>query len=125
MSKWKRRVLWLGVFAAVVGVYIWFFGVQTFFAIYARRVGRESPIVTTVPSELQDLSVSKLQGKKISFKGAEFEVPWDDVDQEKTRIVGNWALVAFRSGNSILMCVGPPDGDITSMSESKSPDPKL
>jgi len=125
MSKWTRRLLWLGALAVVSGAYLWFFGVQTFFALYARRIGRQIPIVKSVPVELQDLTVSSVQGERLSFLGAEFEVPWDDVDEAKTRIVGNWALINFRSGNSIILCVSPPDGFITSMSKSKTPDPKL
>jgi hypothetical protein len=118
-------MLWLGAFAVVAGAYLWFLGVQTFFALYARRMGRQIPIVASVPGELPDSTVSKLHGEKVSFLGAEFEVPWNDVDREKTRIVGNWALIVFRSGTSVLLCVGPPDGFITSMLKSKTPDPKL
>jgi hypothetical protein len=75
--------------------------------------------------ELQDLSVSKAKGEKLSFMAAEFEVPWDDVDQEKSRIVGNWVLINFRSGNSIILCVSPPGGFLTSISKNEATDPRL
>jgi hypothetical protein len=125
MSKWTRRLLRLGAFVVLSGAYLWFFGVQTFFALYARRIGRQIPIVKSVPVELQDLTVSKVQGEKLSFLGAEFEVPWDDVDEQKTRIAGNWVGIQFRSGRAIILCVSPPKGFINGMSKDKTPDPKL
>jgi hypothetical protein len=125
MSKWQRRLLWASAFFVACVVFLWFFGLQTFFALQTRQIGRRVPIVKSVPLELQDLSVSKVKGEKLSFMGAEFEVPWDDVDEKKTRIVGNWVLINFRSGNSIVLCVSPPDGFITSMSRNKSLDPEL
>src|SRR5271156_3438703 len=125
MAKWKRRLLWTSAFVIACVVYLWFFGVQTFFALQARKIGRQIPIVKSIPVELKDLSVSTVKGEKLSFMGVEFEVPWSDVDEEKTRIVRNWALIYFRSGNSIILCVSPPDGFITSMSKDKTPDPKL
>jgi hypothetical protein len=125
MPKWKRALLWVTAFVIVSAVYLWFFGVQTFCVFQTRKIGREIPIVRSIPVELPDLSVSKVKGEKLSFMGAEFEVPWNDVDEKKTRIVGNWALINFHSGNSIILCVSPPDGFITSMSKDKTPDPKL
>lgn len=98
---------------------------RDFLALNARRMGRQVPIVNSVPVELKDLTISKVPGKKLSFQGAEFEVPWDDVDENKTRIVGKWVAVYFRSGRSILLCVDAPDGFITSLSRNKTVDPKL
>jgi hypothetical protein len=124
-SKWKRRLLWVSAFVGLCVVYLWFFGTQTFFALYARQIGRKIPIVKSFPVELNDLSVSEAKGERISFKGAEFEVPWNDVDEQKTRVVGTWALIHFRSGNSMVLCVEPADGFITEITKSKTPDPEL
>jgi hypothetical protein len=125
MSKWKHRVVWASAVVTVCIVYLWFFGSQTFFALWARNVGRKVPIVKSVPVDLKDVSVSQAKGERVSFMGTEFEVPWDDVDEEKTRIVGSWLLVNFQSGNSIILCVTPPDGFIAEMTKSKTPDPEL
>jgi hypothetical protein len=125
MSKWKRRLLWVGSVVNVCIVYLWFFGPQTFFAIWAWNVGRKIPIVKSVPVDLNDVSVSHAKGERLSFMGAEFEVPWDDVDEGKTRIAGSWLLIHFRSGNSIILCVNPANGFIGDMSKSKTPDPEL
>lgn len=125
MGKWKRRFLWASAFVISCVVYLRFFGVQTFCALQTRNIGREMPIVKSVPLELHDLTVSTVKGEKLSFMGAEFEVPWDDVDEEKSRIVGNWVLIFFRSGNSIILCVSPPGDFINNMSKNKALDPRL
>jgi len=125
MKKWKRIFLWASAFVIACVVYLWYFGVQTFCSWQTRRIGREIPIVKSVPVELQDLTVSKVKGEKLSFMGAEFEVPWNDVDEEKSRIVGNWVLINFRSGNSIILCVSQPGDFITSISKNAAIDPKL
>jgi hypothetical protein len=125
MSKWKRVCLALGTAVILGTMYVGLFGVQTFFAIKSRKIGREIPIVKSVPSELQDLSVSNARGQKLSFMGIEFEVPWDDVDESKSRIVGNWALIVFHSGNSIILCVGKPKGFMSDMFRDKNASPEL
>jgi hypothetical protein len=125
MSKWKRVGLALGIALILGTVYAWLFGVQTFFAIETRKIAREIPIVKSAPRELQDLSVSDAPGQKLSFMGIEFEVPWDDVDEGKSRIVGSWALIFFRSGNSIILCVDKPKGFMSSMFRDKTVSPEL
>jgi hypothetical protein len=97
---------------------------KTFFALYSRQIGRKTPIVKSVP-ELSDLTLSTVKGERISFKGIEFEVPWNDVDEQKTRVVGTWALIHFRSGTSMILCVVPPNGFIADMAKNKTPDPEL
>ncbi len=129
MSKWTSRLIWgsafLGGFVVVIVVYAWFFGVQTFFALETRHWARQMPIVKSVPVDLTDLTVSTARGKKLSFQGAEFEVPWDDLDEQKTRIVGKWIAIYFRSGRSILLCVGTSDMFIKGLEKDKTPDPAV
>jgi hypothetical protein len=125
MTKPTRKQILLGSFVVLIGVYAWLFGVQTFFALKTRNIGRKIPIVNSVPTELRELSVSNARGEKLSFQGAEFEVPWIDLDEGKTRIVGNWLFVFFRSGYSIILCVGPQDVFIKGLSKDKTPDPGL
>jgi len=60
------------------------------------------------PAELKDLSVSGAPGRKLSYFGYEFEVPWDDVDEQKTRVIGSLQLIAFRSGKAIMLSRVPP-----------------
>jgi hypothetical protein len=109
MSKRKRTLISLGVATVLCGTYLWFFGVQTFMALEARNVARNTPVVRRIPVELPDLSISRTPGKKLSYFGYEFEVPWDDIDQAKSRIVGaNRAIIAFRSGNALSVWSGSP-----------------
>ena len=125
MSKWKSRLLRVGGLLSLCVVYLLFFGAQTFFALWARKIGRQIPIVKSVPVDLTDLSVSQARGERISFKGGEFEVPWDDVDLKKTRVTGNWLVVALRSGKALIFTVEAADGFIESSRKDKTPDPEL
>jgi hypothetical protein len=109
MSRWMRILVWLGIAVVACCTFFWFFGVQTLFALEARYIGRKSPVVKRVPIELSDLSVSQTTGKKLSYFGYEFEVPWDDIDESKGRIIGgNKAIIAFRSGNVLSVWSGSP-----------------
>jgi hypothetical protein len=125
MSKRKRFLAALITAAIVGGAYLWLFGPQTFFALQSRKMGRDVPIIKSVPTELRDLSLSNKPGQKLSFMGVEFEVPWDDVDQNKSRIVGTWAFIHFRSGNSIILCVDKPKGFMSTIFRDKIASPEL
>lgn len=82
--------------------YLWLFGDQTFLAFEACAMARTLPFVKEIPVELSDSSVSRAPGRKLSYFGYEFEIPWDDVDDSKCRIVGgNKAIIAFLSGNAL------------------------
>jgi hypothetical protein len=49
--------------------------------------GREAPTFTrVVPTELKDLSISQASGKKLSYFGYEFEIPWNDLDETQTKL---------------------------------------
>jgi hypothetical protein len=110
MSRLKRILTVLAILVVGGATYLWFFGPQTFFALQSRKWGRQIPIVKSVPAELQDLSVSKAPGQKLSFMGVAFDVPWDDVDEKKSRIVGNWAAIFFAPAIQ-LSCVSANQRD--------------
>jgi hypothetical protein len=90
---------------------LWFFGVQTFFALYTRKI--------------RDLRISQVPGETPNFSGVEFEVPWNDVDEKKSRVVGSWALIAFRSGSSIILCVTSPRDFMNDTFRNKIARPEL
>ena len=125
MSGWKRGLMALAILVVAGAIYLWFFGAQTFFALQSRKMGRQVPIVNSFPASLPDLSVSQAPGQLVSFKGVEFEVPWDDVDKIKSRIAGGWALIVFQSGNSIILCVNKPNGFMTDLFRDKIGSPEL
>jgi hypothetical protein len=116
MSKRLRILIGLGIAAILCGAYLLFFGVQTFFIWETRRVARKEPIVWVTPVQLLDSSMSQAPGKQLSYFGYVFEVPWDDIDQERTKVIGtNKAIIAFRSGNVVSFWSGPPDGLISGL----------
>jgi hypothetical protein len=109
MSRWKRLLISLGIVVVACVTYLWFFGTQTFFAFEAHNTARKLPFVRLTPIPLSDLSVSQASGTTLSYFGYEFEVPWTDIDTEKTKIVGgNKAIIAFRSGNVLSVWSGQP-----------------
>ncbi len=109
MATRRRKLVSWGIAVVVCVIYGWLFGVQTLFAIEARYIAHKEPVVWKVPVELQDLSVSQTPGRKLSYFGYEFEVPWDDVDDAKSRITGgNKALIAFRAGNVLSVWNSSP-----------------
>jgi hypothetical protein len=117
MSKRARVLVGLGVAIAACGAYLWFFGLQTFVIWETRRVGRQEPVVWTKPVQLSDLSISQTPGKGLFYFGYEFEVPWADIDEEKTKVVGtNKAIIVFRSGNTISFWIGSPNSLVNSLS---------
>jgi hypothetical protein len=106
---WKRVLISLGIVVVASVAYLWLFGAQTFFALEAQNTARKLPFVKRTPVPLPDLSVSEVSGATLSYFGYEFEVPWTDIDTEKTKIVvGNKAIIAFRSGNVLSVWSGQP-----------------
>ena len=88
--RWRRILTWFGISVALIVAYAWFFGVQTAIALEERYFGSKYPAVWQVPVELTDTSMSDSPGKKLSYLGCAFEVPWDDLDEQKTRLIGGW-----------------------------------
>src|SRR5713226_5547759 len=104
MSRGKRVLMSFGVLGVACVTYLWFFGTQTFFVLEAHYVARKVPFVRRTPMELTDLSISQAPGMNLSYFGYEFEVPWTDIDKEKTKIIGgNKVIIVFRSGNVLMM----------------------
>lgn len=53
--------------------------------------------------------LSQSSGKKLSYFGYEFEVPWNDIDEAKSKVIGgNKAIIAFQSGNVLSVWSGSP-----------------
>jgi hypothetical protein len=118
MSKRKRILLTLGGAGALICVYLWFFGMATATVLEARYVGWKIPVVKKTPERLTDLSISQVPGPRLSWFGCEFDVPWDDLDETKTRIVGRWELLYFHSGRSLLISSPLPKDFIKGMSDA-------
>jgi hypothetical protein len=109
MRRWKRILVPLGIMVVTCVGYLWFFGTQTFFVLEAHNVARKLPFVKRTPVVLPNASVSQESGMNLSYFGYDFEVPWTDLDKEKTKIVGgNKVNIAFRSGKVLSVWSGQP-----------------
>jgi hypothetical protein len=102
-----RRIL----LAIVVTLAVIFVGMQWIapiaFSFYSAR--KAPPITRVVPADLTDLSISPTTGVELSSLGYEFEVPWNDLDDSKTRFhptdrpIRTAAIFLFRSGMSLAI----------------------
>ena len=110
MPKWARVLIALLVVLFLCGAYVWFFGFQTLVLLEARYLTRKASAVSLAPAQLTDSSVSRSPGKKLSYFGYEFEVPWTDVDESKSGPIPdtNKAMIVFKSGNSLSVWHGSP-----------------
>jgi hypothetical protein len=110
MSTWARILIALFVVLVLCAAYLWFFGFQTLIVLEARYLTRKTPAVRLAPAQLADLSISRSPGKKLSYFGYEFEVPWTDVDEAKSGPIpdSNKAMIVFQSGNSLSVWHGSP-----------------
>ena len=125
MPKWARMLIAFFVVLLVCAGYLWFFGPQTVATLGARYyLARKAPLVSMTPAQLTDLSISRSPGKKLSYFGYEFEVPWSDLDDSKTKLIGdNKELIAFQSGNSLSVWHGSPRAFVNSVLSNDKIDP--
>jgi hypothetical protein len=71
-------------------------------------IARTTPAVDkVVPTQLSDMSVSPVPGKKLSYFGYEFEVPWRDLDDAQTQLFerpdSQTVWLGFRSGLKLFV----------------------
>jgi hypothetical protein len=118
MSKWKRTLLGLGIAVALFGVYGWLFGFQTVSALVVRYECRKLPDTAKTPIALEDLSISTVPHKKVTYFGYEFESPWDDVDESKDKTTAQIHVGAFLSGNAFWFSTFPPKSFVNEVMET-------
>ena len=112
MSQPRRTLFILAITGLLCLIYLWFFGTATMFALEARYVGWKLPEVKKTPGELPDQSIAQVPGRKLTYFGYEFEIPWD-IDEAKSKQVGQMQLVAFRSGNALVISRSAPKEFVT------------
>jgi hypothetical protein len=118
--KLLRRIL-LTVFITLAVIFV---GVQCIapaaLSFYAVR--NALPVARIVPTDLKDKSVSETPGKKLSYFGYEFDVPWSDLDETQTKLYPNdkpdktRVDLRFRSGLRVLVSAIPPRSWATELS---------
>jgi hypothetical protein len=114
----RRHVLiWCAIAFGVACVYLHVFGLATWFVVVkGRNLGGKDSALWKTPVALQDLSISSGRGRKVSYLGYEFDVPWNDLDEQKTRLYKEWQLIAFHSGKSIFFAALPTSASETELS---------
>jgi hypothetical protein len=110
MPTWARILIALFVVLLLGVAYLWFFGFQTLILLEARYLTRKAPAVRLAPAQLTDSAISRSPGRKLSYFGYEFEVPWNDMDEAKSGPIPdtNKAMIVFQSGNSLSVWHGSP-----------------
>ncbi len=72
---------------------------------------KSPPRARVAPTDLKDLSLSQISGTKLSYFGYEFEIPWTDLDETKTRLVPEdhpeMVGLVFRSGVHLIVSAIP------------------
>src|ERR1700751_1953491 len=124
MSSRKRILISVGIAVVVGGIYLWLFGVQTTSALMVRYADRKMPDVARTPVPLSDSSISNMPHRKMSYLGYEFEVPWNDIDEQKSKTVGTIRLTYFRSGNAFWFSTFPPKEFVNTVMKTDQLDPQ-
>ena len=111
MRLLRRILLTVAVSLAVVFVGLnWIAPVALSF--YAAK--KAPPVTRVIPAELKDKSVSEVPGKKLSYFGYEFEIPWSDLDETQTKLYPSDKTekckvdLRFRSGLRLVFTAIPP-----------------
>jgi hypothetical protein len=98
---WGRRIVGVlvclgvgwGVYTEALSVVSWHFACLTADAHLNLSV---------VPQPLPDISIAKLDGIRIARYGFSFQVPWKDVDQDRT-VKSTASVLTFRDGGGIFV----------------------
>jgi hypothetical protein len=87
-----------------VGALAWFFALPLEAGYWARQV----PVLRQTPAPVRDSSVTESTGRKIAFCGCAFDLPWNDLNDAKTKAGGNSTILYFDSGLVALLKCEPP-----------------
>jgi len=116
-SKRRRVLIWCAIAFGVSCIYLQVFGVATWFVVVkGRNLAGKDPALWKTPVALQDLSISIAPGRKVSYLGYTFDLPWSDLDEQRTRLYKGWQLIAFHSGRSIFFAALPSSASETALS---------
>ncbi|MGD0841443.1 MAG: hypothetical protein ABSA32_09825 [Candidatus Acidiferrales bacterium] len=98
----------LGALVVLGVAYAWFFGAQTICTLSVRYMGRRSPVLFETPAQLRDSSVSSTPHAHASCGGYDFELPWNDVNEKRSRSGPTTCVTAFQSGNAFVFMSSAP-----------------
>jgi hypothetical protein len=110
--KWFSRTFLVivgSIFAIIVlGVS---FGFQTLLTWKLRHEVRRNPILALTPVPLPVTPPTSAEGTVLSHAGFRFEVPWSDVDSQRTKLFSHIAVYVFRSGRVVSFYGPSPTGE--------------
>ncbi len=110
MSAW--RILKPSIIVCVaLGVLLFIYGRPLTLLSMARWETRSKPEYWMVPKPLADVSIKQTAGRKFTFYGYQFEVPWTDVKQEKH--LKSIELVYF--SNDFFIMLGDPTQSVNQL----------
>jgi len=118
MPRWARITITLAAVFVTCLVYAIFFGAQTISMLEVRHMASKAPVIDRVPVPLQDLSVSQATGTKLSYFGYSLEILWNDVDPTRGKIWTNRVVVAFKSGNAMMLTSVPGNDFVNGIATS-------
>jgi len=98
-------VVFLGIAA---GAYAWYFGFATVAVVEARYTAKQVPIVRKLPVRLTDSALTQSPGRKVDFCGYDFDVPWSDLNDSKTKSSPTKQIMHFDSGLVVAVTCSPP-----------------
>jgi hypothetical protein len=82
-----------------------------------------------VPGELKDISISQATGDELSYFGYEFQVPWNDINLEETKLYPklnpNRVVLTFRSGLQVSVTSLPPKEMVNGIASALQLSPQL
>jgi hypothetical protein len=99
-----RVAAFLLAIVCVAGALAWFFALPLEARYYVRRL----PVLRQIPTSVQDSAFTESTGRKITFCGSAFDVPWSDLDETKTKTGGNSTILYFDSGLVVVLKCLPP-----------------
>jgi hypothetical protein len=122
--RWRRALI-AGAIVSCALAFLGVFGISTWFVLVEGRNvggGKPDPAMWKTPVALKDLSISTAPGRKLSYFGYEFEVPWNDLDERMTKPIGAWQAISFLSGKKLVFYTEAPDGFVDAVFGKTGPD---
>jgi hypothetical protein len=109
------------VFLAIAtGTYAWYFGFATIALVEAQYTAKQVPIIRKVPVRITDPALTQSAGRKVAFCGYDFDVPWSDLNDSKTKSSPTKRVMYFDSGLVVAVtCIPPRTFVNTFLSEGK------
>lgn len=97
-----RRILKPSTIISIVLILLVVVYVRPLTLLFAvKRRARTAPELWIVPKPLTDVSIERSAGRKFSYFGYQFEVPWTEVKQEKN--LRSMDIVYFSNGTVVIL----------------------